>query len=91
MYGRLQHLAGLAEISLYRLADEIGVTQNGIYDLKKRRGSSWTTLNAISTVLAPRLGRKPSEVYAYLTDLEPVDLSKSPSRSARGRRSAPAR
>lgn len=91
MYGRLQHLAGLAEISLYRLADEIGVTQNGIYALKERRGGSWITLNAISTALAPRLGRKPSEVYAYLTDLEPVDLSKSPSRSAPGRRSAPAR
>jgi hypothetical protein len=78
MYERLQTATAAAGISVYRLADEASVTPMTLYGLKAKGGQkTWTvkTLNGISTVLARHLDRRPSEVYAYLTGLEPIDLS----------------
>jgi hypothetical protein len=76
MYERLQTAAGAAGVSVYRLADEAGVNRMTLYGLKAKEGQkTWTvkTLNSISTILAGYLGRRPSEVYAYLTGLEAID------------------
>lgn len=78
MYERLQAVAGKADMTIGAIAREAGVTGNALYQLKFRepKGGSWNTatLNSVSAVLAQRLDRKPSEIYAYLTGLEEIAL-----------------
>lgn len=79
VYERLQRAAEQADIPVLRLAEEAGLARATLYGLKFRgpKGgvSTTRTLNAVSIVLAKRLGKQPSEVYAYLTGLEEVDLA----------------
>lgn len=73
-YARLRALAKSAGVSVKALATEAGLnpmtlyTQGFVID----GGLRWktSTINNISTALAPRLGMRPSEVSAILTGLE---------------------
>lgn len=96
MYERLQALAAEANLPILQLAAEAGITPTTLYQMKSRakKGAMWTTktLNSISSVLAKRLNRRASDVYAQITGLEDPETSPtSASSSARGRRSVPAR
>lgn len=77
-YERLQAVAEKAGITVLKLSEEAGVTGMTLYHMKHRgpKGGAWTakTLNAVSEVLAERLNRRPSEIYAYLTGLEEIEL-----------------
>jgi hypothetical protein len=80
MYERLASTAEQAGLNIRKLAQAAGLTPQALYNLRTRGGqTTWNshTLNSISTVLAERLDRKPSEVYAYLTDLEPTDMGRA--------------
>ncbi len=76
VYERLTQLAEEASTSVYQLAIDADVSHNTIYAINSRirkgRAQGWSrdTLHALSTQLARKLGRKPSEVYGYLTGLD---------------------